>query len=79
MQSCGVFVSDGVVLLDARCPCPAVVDFCPDFFILTFSGCAVASFVVSSAIWLDSSETVFVRSATNVLSACVAVAIFASA
>ena len=74
-----MFVSNGFVLLDAQCPCPDVVDFCPDFFILTFSTCAVASFAVSSATWLESSKIVFVISATDVLSACVAVARFASA
>ena len=75
----GGFVSNWVVFLDALCPRPAVVDWCPDFFIRTFSACVVASFAVSSATWLDSSETVFVRSVTDFLSACVAVARFASA
>ena len=67
------------MLLDARCPCPAVVDCCPDFFIHIFLACAVASFAVSSATWLDSSKIVFASSATDVLSACVAVTRFASA
>ena len=65
-------------MLDARCPCPAVVDFCPDFFILAFLACAVAIFAVSSATWPESFEIVFVSSATNVLSACVVVARFVS-
>ena len=71
--------SDGVVLLDAQFTCPAVVDCYPDFFIRAFSACAVASFAVSSATWPDSSEIVFVISATDVLSDCVAVTRFASA
>ena len=74
-----MFVSDGVVLLDARCPCPDVVDFCPDLFILAFFACAVASFAVISATWLDSSEIVFMSKVTDVWSACVAVARFTSA
>ena len=65
--------------MDEQCPCPAVVYCCPDFFILTFSACAMASFTVSSVTWLDSSEIVYVSKATNFLSDCVAVAIFASA
>ena len=56
-----------------------MVDCCPDFFILTFSACAVASFAVISATWLDSYEIIFVRSANYVLSTCVAVARFVSA
>ena len=71
--------SDVVVLLDAQCPCPTVVDFCPDIFIHAFSACSVARFAVSSANWPDSSEIVFVSSATDVLSACVAVKGFACA
>ena len=67
------------MLLDTRCTFPAVVDYCPDFFIRVFSACNLASFAVSSATWLDSSEIVFVSSATDVLSACVVVARFASA
>ena len=66
-------------MLDAQCPYPAVVDFCPDFFILSFLACAVASFSVSSATWLDSSKIVFVSSATDVVLACAEVARFASA
>ena len=77
MQSCGV--SDGVVFLDDQCPCPDVVDFCPDLFILAFSACAVTSFAMSSVTWLDSSEIVYVSKVTDFLSDCVAVAIFASA
>ena len=77
--SWGGFVSNGVVVLDAICPCPAVVDCCPDFFICAFSACTVASFAVSSATWLESSEIVFVRSTNDSLSACVAVTRFASA
>ena len=73
------FVSDGIVLLDARCPFSAVVDWCPYFFIRAFSACAVASFDLISAIWLEISEIVFVSSATDVLSASVAVARLASA
>ena len=65
------------MLLDARCPCLAVVDFCPNFFIRAFSACAVTSFSVSSATWPDSSKIIFVSSVTDVLSACVAVARFA--
>ena len=67
-----------VVLLEARCPCPDVVDCCPDFFIRAFSACDVASFAVRSATWPDRSEIVLVSSATDVLSACLAVARFAS-
>ena len=66
------------MLLAARCPCPAEVYCCPGFFIRAFLACAVASFSVSSATWLDSSGIVSVISATDVLLACVAVAIFAS-
>ena len=44
-----------------------------------FSDCAVASLVVRVDIWFESSVIVFVNSATNVLSDCVAVARFASA
>ena len=73
------FDSDRVVLLDAQCPCPALVDFFPDFFIRAFSACAVASFAVSSATCPGSSEIIFVISATDVLSSCVAVTRFASA
>ena len=79
LQSCGGFVSDEVVLMDARCPFPAIVDSCPDLLIRAFSACAMVSFAVSSTTWLESSEIVFVSSATNVLSACVAVARLASA
>ena len=67
------------MFLEARCPCPAVVDCCPDFSIRAFSACNVASFAVISATWPDSSEIVYVSSATDVLSACVAVTRFASA
>ena len=49
------------------------------FFSGAFSDCAVASFADRVATWLDSSEIVFVSSATNVLLAYVSVAIFASA
>ena len=79
LQSCGRFVSDGVMLLDARCPYPAVVDCCTAFYVRTFSAGAVAIFAVISATWIDSSEIVFVSSTTDVLSVCVAVARFASA
>ena len=65
--------------MDARFPCPDLVYFCPDFLIRAFSACAVARFAVISANWLESSEIVFVSRATDVLSACVAVAIFTSA
>ena len=71
--------SDGFVLLDTRCPCPAVVDCCPDFFIREFPACTVASFAVISATCPDISETIFVSSMTDVLSACVSVVRFASA
>ena len=70
--------SGGVEFLDARFPCSAVVERCPNFFIRAFLACDVASFVVRWAIWLDSSDIVFVISATDVLSDCVAVARFAS-
>ena len=40
---------------------------------------AVASFAVRVLTWVESSDIVFVNSVTKVLSACVAVAIFASA
>ena len=63
--------SDGVELLDTRCHCPAVVYWCPNFLIRSFSDCAVASFAVRWATWLDISDIVFVSSATDVLSACV--------
>ena len=79
LRSWGGFVSNGVVLLDAPCPCPAVVNCFPDLFIHAFLACAMASFAVSSATWLESSEIVFVSSANNVLSAYVAVVRFASA
>ena len=51
----------------------------PDFFRRAFSVCAVACFGVRVANWPKSSDIVFVNSATEVLSACVAVAIFSSA
>ena len=43
------------------------------------SDCAVASFAVRLATWLDSSNIVFVNSVTDVLSACVDVARLSSA
>ena len=51
----------------------------PIFSRREFLDCAVASFVVRSATWLEISEIVFVNSTTEVLSACVAVARFSSA
>ena len=72
-------VFDGVELLDTRCPCSAVVDWCPDCFIQAFLAYVVASLEVRWATWLDISDIVFVRITTDVLSTCVAVAIFASA
>ena len=56
-----------------------MVDWCPDFFIQEFLTCDVASFYMSIATWPESSEIVFVSSATDVLSDCVAVERFASA
>ena len=44
-----------------------------------FSNCAVASFAVRVATWLDSSEIVFVTIVTKVMLACVAVERFARA
>ena len=79
LKSCGGFVSNGVVLLDARCQFPAVVDCCPDFLTRAFSACSVARFLESSVTWLESSEIVFMRSTSDILSACVAVARFAIA
>ena len=52
---------------------------CPDFFRREFLDCAVVSFALRVATWLDSSEIFFVSSATEVMSACVAVVRFASA
>ena len=49
------------------------------FFSRELSDCAVASFAVRLETWIDSSDIVFVGSATDVLSYCVAVARFASA
>ena len=49
------------------------------FFRQALLDCAVASFVVRVATWLDISDIVFVNSVTDVLSACVAVARFTSA
>ena len=71
--------SDGVLLMDTWCPCLAVVDCCPDFFIPAFSSCVVAIFAMSSATCPYSSEIVFVSNVTNILSAFVVVARFASA
>ena len=65
--------------MDARCLWSAVVEQSPDFLIRAFSSCAVVSFAVRWATCIDSSDIVFMRSATDVLSACVAVARFASA
>ena len=48
------------------------------FFRRAFLDCAVAVFVVRVATWLESSEIFFVNSATNVMSACVAVTSFDS-
>ena len=48
------------------------------FFSQEFLACAVASFAVWVATWLDSSDIVFVSSATDVMLACVPVARFAS-
>ena len=73
------FGSYGVELMDARWPCSAGVDRCPKFSSQAFSDCAVASFAVRVTNWLNSFEIIFVSSATNVLSACVAVTRFASA
>ena len=49
------------------------------FFTRVFSDCAVASFAVKVATWIDISDIFFMSSATDVLLDCVAVAIFASA
>ena len=51
----------------------------PIFSRREFLDCAVASFAVRLATWLEISEIVFVNSTTEVLSACVAVARFSSA
>ena len=65
--------------MDARWPCSAGAKQCPNFSRRVFSDCAVASFAVRVATWLDSYKIVFVNSMTEVLSDCVAVARFASA
>ena len=59
--------------------CSARAKRCLDFIRQAFLDCAVMSFAVRVATWLKSSKIVFVNSATEVLLACVAVAIFASA
>ena len=51
----------------------------PIFFRRAFWDCAVVSFAVRVASWLDSSDTVFMIRETEVLSDCVAVVRFASA
>ena len=48
------------------------------FFSQKFSDCAVASFTVRVATWIDSSEIASISSKTYVMLACVAIAIFAS-
>ena len=50
----------------------------PIFFSQEFSDCAVASFAVRVATWLNSYDIVFVSSATDVMLDCVAVAEFSS-
>ena len=50
-----------------------------DVFRRAFSECAVASFAVRIATWIESSEIAFVNSVTEVLPACVAVARFSRA
>ena len=64
--------------MDARWPCSAGAKQCPIFFRRAFSDCAVTSFVVKVATWLESSDIFFVNSATKVLSACAAFARFDS-
>ena len=49
---------------------------CPDFSRWEFLDCAVTNFAVMVANWLDSFKIVFVRRATEVLLAYVAVARF---
>ena len=57
----------------------SVLEQFSDVFRRAFSECAVASFAVRIATWIESSEIAFVNSTTKVLSACVAIARFASA
>ena len=73
------FGSDGVEFMDAQWLCSAGVEQCPNFSSQAFLDCAVASFTVRLATWLDSSDIVFVSSKTDVMSDCVAFARFASA
>ena len=62
-----------------QCPWSAGAKRCPDLFRQVFSDYAVASFAVGVFTSDDSFAIAFVNSATNVISACVAVVRFASA
>ena len=73
------FWSDGFGFLYARWPCSSGAKRCTNFSRRAFSDCAIVSFAVRVATWIDISEIVFVNSATEVVSACVAIAIFDSA